>query len=115
MALVEGKICTISIGASASCFCDWLGLVDAAAAGGGSGSLLPCVAPCETLCCSEVAAASEVAADGCSIDIAVVLLLFNWLLLEETFKAPSVLLLTVVRDSSKYSSEEDGVDSEDDD
>lgn len=111
---MEGKICTISIGAAA--FCVWLVVADAAGGGGGgSGSLLPCVAPCETLCCSEVAAASEVIAECGSVDIAVVLLLFNWLLLEETFKAPSVLLLTVVRDSSKYSSEEDGVDSEDDD
>lgn len=102
---MEGKICTISIGASSFC------VLVADAAADAAGSLLPC----GTLCCSVVAAASEVT-DCCgSIGIAVLLLLFNWLLLEETFKAPSVLLLTVVRDSSKYSSEEDGVDSEDDD
>lgn len=103
---MEGKICTISIGASSFC------VLVADAAADAAGSLLPC----GTLCCSGVAAASEVT-DCCgSIGIAVLLLLlFNWLLLEETFKAPSVLLLTVVRDSSKYSSEEDGVDSEDDD
>lgn len=102
---MEGKICTISIGASSFC------VLVADAAADAAGSLLPC----GTLCCSGVAAASEVTDCCVSIGIAVLLLLFNWLLLEETFKAPSVLLLTVVRDSSKYSSEEDGVDSEDDD
>lgn len=109
---VEGKICTISIGAGL-CSSDLL-------QGEFSGVLVTSMAVEPGRRCGRALSIelNSLSATGLSllvllpIAVVLLLLLFGCLLLLETFKAPSVLL--VLTDSS-YSSDEDGVDSEDED
>lgn len=106
---VGGKICTISIGACLCCCSSDL-LV-----GEFSGVLVTNVTV-EQPGGRALSIALNSLSGTVVLPIAVLLLwlLLLLILLLETFKAPSVLLVVLLTDSS-YSSDEDGVDSEDED
>lgn len=104
---VGGKICTISIGACLCCSSDLLPLV-----GEFSGVLVTNVTVEEPGGRALSIALNSLSGTTVVLPIAVLLLL-SLILLLETFKAPSVLLVLLT--DSSYSSDEDGVDSEDED